>query len=444
MTSRRIRLASVFAAGALLFAACSDSDTGGSDTTASESTETTAPAGAWTVNTDDCADPMAATAPIEGSLKIGTVVPLSGGTAALAFAPVAEGMKAYIDYANENNLVPGVTLSLEVGDDQYNKDNTPTAVNTLLDAGVQAFAGIVGTDGNLAVRDTLNEECVPQIQSLSGSPYFKDAENYPWTTPELAPYDVESKVYAKQLAELFPEGAKVGLYHVNTEFGLAYADTMKEVAAEYGIEIVDEQTIEPTETAPPTAQLNALAAAAVDAIVAVPLGSQCPTFMKEVANAKAANAGWDPKVFITNTCASPLILGVAGPAADGLYTSNFLQDIGDPAKATVPNIKAYLDYMTARGQFDIATTAAAGWTTMELTVEIIAKAAASEAGLTRASIIEAARSVNYTPMLARDGVVMKTNGTSDQATAESLTVIQYNATSKTFADVGSLISDFES
>ena len=47
-------------------------------------------------------------------------------------------------------------------------------------------------------------------------------------------------------------------------------------------------------------------------------------------------------------------------------------------------------------------------------------------------------------MLARDGVVMKTNGTSDQATAESLTVIQYNATSKTFADVGSLISDFES
>jgi len=81
---------------------------------------------------------------------------------------------------------------------------------------------------------------------------------------------------------------------------------------------------------------------------------------------------------------------------------------------------------------------------MELTVEIIAKAAASEAGLTRASIIEAARSVNYTPMLARDGVVMKTNGTSDQATAESLTVIQYNATSKTFADVGSLISDFES
>ena len=443
MTSRRIRFASVFAAGALLFAACSDSND--SDSTTTEPTDTTqAQDGPWTVNTDDCADPAAATAAIEGELKIGTVVPLSGGTAALAFAPVAEGMKAYVDYANENNLVPGVTLSLEIGDDQYNKDLTPTAVNNLLDNGVQMFAGIVGTDGNYSVRDTLNEECVPQIQSLSGSPAFKDAENYPWTTGQLAPYDVETKVYAKQIQELYPEGAKVGLFYVNTEFGLAYKDTLEEIAADYGIEIVSEQTTEPTETAPPTAQLNAFADAGAEVIIAVPLGSSCPAFMREVANVKAAKAGWDPKVFITNTCASPIILGVAGEAANGLYTSNFLQDIGDPAKASIPNIKTYLDYMAARGKSDIATTAAAGWTTMEVAVEIIAQAQASDAGLTRASIIEAARSVDFTPMLARDGVVLKTNGLADQATAESLTVIQYNAAAKTFADIGELISDFES
>jgi len=63
---------SVFAAGALLFAACSDSDDGGgSDTTASETTETTeAPSGAWAVSTEDCADPDAAVAPISGTLKV--------------------------------------------------------------------------------------------------------------------------------------------------------------------------------------------------------------------------------------------------------------------------------------------------------------------------------------------------------------------------------------
>lgn len=444
MTSRRIRLASVFAAGALLFAACSDKKDS-TDTTGSNTTETTdGTSGAWEVDTSNCADPEAATAPITGTLSIGSVVPLSGGVAAIAFSPVAEGMKAYVDYANENNLVPGVTLTFDIGDDQYNKDMTPTAVNALLDKGVQTFVGIVGTDGNLAVRDTLNEECIPQLQALSGSPDWRDAENYPWTTGELAPYDIEAKVYAKQLQELYPNGVKLGIFHVNSEFGLAYADTLSEVAADYGITIVDEQTIEPEETAPPTAQISALADAGAEAIVAVPLGAQCPTFMKELANVKAAKSGWDPKVFLTNTCASPLILGAAGPAADGVYTSNFLEDIGDPAKASIPNIKTYLDYMAARGSADIATTAAAGWTTMETAVTIIAQAAASEGGLSRASIINAARNLNFTPMLARDGVVFKTNGTSDQATAESLTVIEYNATAKTFADIGSLITEFES
>ena len=52
--------------------------------------------------------------------------------------------------------------------------------------------------------------------------------------------------------------------------------------------------------------------------MAFPLGAQCPTFLTELANQKAANPGWEPRVYLTNTCASPLILGVAGEAANGL------------------------------------------------------------------------------------------------------------------------------
>ena len=79
-----------------------------------EATETTAgedggDAGSgWTVNTDDCTDPDAANAPIEGTVNIATAMPLSGGAAAAVFAPVAQGFQAYIDYANENGLLPGL------------------------------------------------------------------------------------------------------------------------------------------------------------------------------------------------------------------------------------------------------------------------------------------------------------------------------------------------
>ena len=82
-------------------------------------------------------------------------------------------------------------------------------------------------------------------------------------------------------------------------------------------------------------------------------------------NAKAANSGWDPPVFITSTCASSLILAISGAAANGLYTSASagIADIGNPeVVGSNPDYQAYVDFITAAGKADIVTTAAAGWT----------------------------------------------------------------------------------
>ncbi len=468
MTRRRGRLIALVAAGALVVAACggddssSDTQAPATEPPATEPTDTEPPATeptdteppatepteppmeGWAVDTSECVDEDAANAPIEGTIKIGAAMPLSGGPAAIAFAPVAEGFQAYIDWANEQGLLEGYTLELSIGDDQYNKDLTPGVVDGLLDEGVQLFSGIIGSPNNAAVRDTLNEECVPQLNALTGSPAWGDPENYPWTTGLLVPYTVESKIYAAQIAELLGEGATVAMFTVNNEFGQVYLDSFKEVAPEFGLEIVAEETIEATDSAPPTAQVNAIAAQTPDAIMAVPLGAQCPTFLSEVANAKAAKTGWDPQVFLTNTCASPLILGAAGPAADGLYTSNNLKDVSDPAVQAEPEIAQYLEFMAARGKSDIVTTALAGWYTAEVTVEILRRAAESPEGLTRASIINAARNFEYDPVVAREGVVLKSMGVDDPFLAESLQVLQYDVETQTFSEIGSLITQFES
>ena len=121
------------------------------------------------------------------------------------------------------------------------------------------------------------------------------------------------------------------LFYVNNDFGQVYRETFEELAGENNIEIVDTQTIEAPETAPPTAQVASIAGNAPDVIMAIPLGAQCATFSSELANAKAANRVGNPRVYITNTCASPLILGVAGAAANELITSSNqgLKDIGN-------------------------------------------------------------------------------------------------------------------
>jgi branched-chain amino acid transport system substrate-binding protein len=444
-------------ASALTIAACGGDDEGSSSTEAPAASEapsteapstdapsTEAPAAGWAVNTDDCVDPEAANAPIEGTIKIGSAMPLSGGPAATAFAPVKDGFEAYIQWANENKILGDITIEVQIEDDQYNKDLTPGAVEKLLDAGTNVFSGIIGSPNNAAVRDLLNEECYPQLNALTGSPAWGDAENYPWTTGILIPYTVEAKAYAALIADQFPSGAKVALFYVNNEFGQVYAEAFKEIAPDFNIELVDEQTIEATDAAPPTAQVNSIASNAPDAILAVPLGAGCATFLGEVANAKAANAGWNPSMFLTATCASSLILGLAGPAADGLYTASNLVDILDPEVAAQPAIAEYIAYMEGLGKGDIITTAIAGWHAAEVTVLTLKAAMESEAGLTRASIINAARAFNQATTFTRPGITLKMNGVEDQFLAESLQVVQYDAETKLFTDIGELITEFES
>lgn len=453
------RLLAAVAAGTLLIAACSSSkstgsgptpaDTAGATTTANSTTDTagsdtTGAAPAWAVNTDDCTDPTAANAKITGTIKVGSVMPLTGGAAAAAFAPVKVGFEAYMDYANSKGMLGDVKIATTVEDDQYSKDLTPGAVSKLIDSGVNIVAGIIGTPDNLAVRQTLNDACIPQMNALTGSPHWGEVADFPWTTGVLVPYDTESKIYAAQLKELFPNGAKVALFYVDSEFGTAYATAFKSLAAANNLTIVDEETIGAEDQTLPAAQVTNIAAKKPDVVMAVPLGVGCVTFLAQLAIAKAQNAGWSPTTFITNTCASSLILGLAGAAADGLYTSGNLIDVGNPANASLPKVKEYLDYMAGIGKTGVATTAAAGWTTAEVTVAMLKQAQASPDGLTRASIINAARNFTFTPMLARAGIVDKMNGEKDPFLSESLQVLQYKAGKPgTFTDVGKLITQFE-
>ena len=397
--------------------------------------------GGWTIDTKSCPDAARAQAPITGQITIGTAAPLSGGPAA-AFGPVKDGFVAYVNYASEKGLLPGYTLTTDVRDDQYDPGQTPGVVDALIGDGADLVAGIIGTANNLAVRDTLNKECIPQLAALTGSPAWGQVADYPWTTGASVPYDTEASIYATKLAELKP-GAKVALFSVNSEFGKAYADAFRKAAAELGLQVVDEQTIEVEATDPPVAQMAAIAANLPDAIVAAPLGLQCPAFLNELATAKSQAAGWAPMVFLTNTCGSKLFLGLAGTAAEGVYTSSNLLDANDAKNADDPGVKAFLEAYAAAQLVGDPGVAEVGWNAAEATVAVL-KAALDTGTLSRKSIIEAARTLTFTPSLARPTVQYKMGGEADPFAFQTLQVLQWSAASQTFAEIGDPISKFES
>lgn len=402
-------------------------------------------AGGWAVDTSDC--PASADAPIEGEIFIGSAMPRSGGVAAAAFEPAAVGLETYMQYANDNDLLNGVTIRMVVGDDQYNESLTPGVVEGLLDEGAQVFTGIIGTPSSHAVRGMLNEECVPMLNLLTGDPRWgEEIADYPWTTGLLTAYHHEFRGYALSISEQFPD-AGVGLYYVASEFGVVSAEAFREAAGELGIEIVAEETVENGDETPPASQVAALASAAPEVIVAVPLGAQCISFLGALAEAKAANPDWDPAIYMTNTCAaSALIMMVAGENADGIYTSANMgiKDVMNPeVSGNDPEVQAYLAEMEARGLSDIVTTGAAGWMVGELTVAILIEAQASPEGLTQASIINAARSINVQPTLLREDMHYIMNGEADGFYSEDIQIIRYDAATSYYTEIGETYS-FES
>ena len=166
--------------------------------------------GGWTVDTSRVSIRTGPTRRSRAPSSIGSSGPLSGGPAAAAFAPVIAGYQAYIDYANENGLLPDHELSVTYGDDQFDPALTPGVINAALDDGAHVISGMIGAPNAFAVRDALNEECVPQLMVGGGPPALNDPVAYPWTMGALLPFTVEAKAYAEDIVREFPDGATRG------------------------------------------------------------------------------------------------------------------------------------------------------------------------------------------------------------------------------------------
>ncbi|HEY4331224.1 MAG TPA: ABC transporter substrate-binding protein [Ilumatobacteraceae bacterium] len=389
---------------------------------------------AWSVDTGRCTDKAAVAAPITGTLTIGSVAPQSGGLISTVDRPIIQGFKAYIDHANSTDLLKGVQLNLVVADDHGDAALTPAAVSGLLAADAQVVSGIIGSANNLAVRDLLNRQCIPQLMALGNSPKLGDVASAPWTMGALVPVTVEATVYADSIVRLDGPKARIALLVSDDDQGEGEADAFIAAAADTSLQVVDKQTVHADNILPPVDELTTIAGEKPDVIFASLAGAACATFLTQLAVAEAATPGWKPTIYMASGCADGSILALAGPAANGVLTSTNLTD-DEPT---------FTAAMAAAGVTSSLAPAAEGWTAAEVTVAILRQAQASPAGLTRVSIMDAARSLSYTPTLALPGVHYITDGTDDAYPAESLQVVQFDATTHTFVDVGPLVAQFES
>jgi branched-chain amino acid transport system substrate-binding protein len=437
-------------------AAAATTTEGESDTTEAEDTATTTSGGGGEFGLIDGVykgaegfelDP--ATCPEDWDPKLGitddsitffTSVPKAGPLA--GFGLVADGIISYFNYINETNGgVDGHKLFLDVKDDGYQPDKTKSNVDEAL--GANKYAGmltVIGTPNNLAIWDTLNDECMPQLLNGTGAPQWGDVANHPWTTGMQLDYASEAGLWAQWLKTEHPEAKKVAAITFNNDFGKSYVNGFNSFIKDSDIEVVAQEYHEPT--APDlTNQFTTIAASGADVVLIETSGTFCTQAMAELEK----NTAFNPIVIMSATCGSlsqffqPLI--DQGLTGEGTYIVQYLKDANDAQYANDPIVKLFHETAKAQGLDDKQTTYFTGWIFGLFMEAILKDAATYEGGLDRGNIALAARNITFQNPIALDGIKMETRGAADAYLFEGGQLAKYTITDPT--QLGSFVKEGE-
>jgi branched-chain amino acid transport system substrate-binding protein len=324
------------------------------------------------------------------TVLVGGTVPLTGEAA--AFGSVGPGAKAYFDYVNAKGGVNGRTIEYRYYDDAYNPAQTVQLTRRLVEQDkVFSVFNSIGTANNLAIRDYLNAQNVPQLWVGDGSQSIgRSFARYPWTLGFLMSYRGEGDVYGKTLVKTRPR-ARIAVLYENTELGLDMLTGLTRAVAGKGPKIVAKQSYEFT-GADVSAQMGLLKSSGADTLMLF----ATPKFFLNAIRA-THNLGWKPQVYIASISIEPTIMGIARFNAPeltkGALSIAFVKNPNDPIWAKDPIVALYRTIMKKYNPTGRPTDVYNwyGMTVAWTMVETLRKAGKN---LTRAGLLKAAQSLD--------------------------------------------------
>ena len=269
-------------------------------------------------------------------IKIGQTMPYSGPASAYGVIGKTEG--AYFKMINEQGGINGRKINLISLDDSYSPPKTVEQVRRLVEDEKVAFLfQTLGTPPNLAIRQYLNDNKVPQLFVSTGAATFADPEHFPWTIGFNPNYQTEARIYGKHILATKPDG-KIGVLYQNDGFGKDYLIGLKDaLGSDHAGMIVKEASYETSE---PTvdSQIVTLQGSGADIL----LIAATPKFAAQAIR-KSYDLGWNGVRYLSNV--SPSIATVLKPAgvekSKGLITAYYGKDPTDARWKDDPGLKEW-------------------------------------------------------------------------------------------------------
>jgi branched-chain amino acid transport system substrate-binding protein len=425
-SSSKLRVLAVLTCFALAAVGCGRDDESGNKGGGGGGTATTAAGGGASSFIDpqqDCTD-YQPTQGIDGdTIKIGTVRPASGPYS--IYDTVTKGIEKYFAAANAKGGIKAgdgksykVTLLKE--DDGYDPGRTPDLVKKLVEQdGVFALVGDIGTETNLAVRNYLNQKCVPNIALATGSTEWGKANQYPWYIAGLPSYALEMRAFLDYLKTVKPD-AKIALLKQNDDFGEAYDKAIQKFISDTGskMTVVGDETYDPASGGTTEGATVKLASSGADVFIVGIGGTQCSKTLTFIP------ADWKPMTYVSITCSGKLSLSLAGGKDQGVYTVQATLDPGSPTDQQNPKVQQFLTDGAAVGlsQQELeGGIVSAGWGF----ASVFAEGLQQTKEVTRAGVMNALFSLDKVNFgLQRDDAEVSTDGGKDPWLLESLRVVQ--------------------
>src|SRR5580700_3783804 len=271
-------------------------------------------------------------------IKIGQTMPYSGP--ASAYGVIGRTEAAYFKMINEQGGINGRKINLISLDDAYSPPKTVEQVRRLVEDEKVAFLfQTLGTAPNLAIRQYLNDNKVPQLFVSTGAAVFADPQHFPWTIGYNPNYQTEAHIYGKNILKTKPDG-KIAILYQNDGFGKDYLIGLKAELGDHAGMIVKEASYETSE---PTvdSQVVTLQGSGADIFI---IGAT-PKFAAQAIR-KSFDLGWDATRYLSNV--SPSIATVLKPAglekSKGLITAYYGKDPTDARWKDDAGLKEWTDF----------------------------------------------------------------------------------------------------
>ncbi|HJW11448.1 MAG TPA: ABC transporter substrate-binding protein [Albitalea sp.] len=299
-------------------------------------------------------------------IVLGQSAAFSGPASALG-EQFKKGAQLLFDRVNARGGVAGRPIELQSLDDGYEPDRCVANTKTLIDAGVFALFGYIGTPTSVVALPLATAAKVPFIAPFTGAEALRAPFNR-YALHVRASYYDETAEIVKQLTAV---GIKrIGVFYQNDAYGKAGLAGVTRALTPLGLEPAGLGTVE-RNTVDVDAAVKSILAAKADAIVQISAYKSCAAFIRA-----ARKAGFGGTFYNVSFVGTLALAKELGPDARGVVVSQVMPYPFTPA---TPLAGEYLaEGRAAEGdKFEPNYSSIEGYTAAKTVVEGLRRAGAN-------------------------------------------------------------------